>query len=275
MTQVPWDKGIRDSVAAFGKSMDKLRARGWPYGAYGDSLQLLKAIELRLAKAHDGWRGRLPKGLKRFILVPIWLWFRGCEQIISVYGKVYGAALALGVLGLFFARSLPGNWGLYAQDATYYLNLILWFTLVFGSPSTYCSAGTNAKHVDTVTRKLSEFDINTTERVERILQNLHVFEERVKRRLLIFRWLLGAGWALVNTAVIAKAADSWATRGASLMELIVLFPPIATLIGVYLLIEAYARGVDIVFRCLDLGCNERMAAIEEKQLQDVANQSPT
>ena len=58
MAQEPWDKGIKDAVAALGRSMDKLRARGWPYGAYGDSLQLLEAIELRLAKAHDGCAGK-------------------------------------------------------------------------------------------------------------------------------------------------------------------------------------------------------------------------
>jgi hypothetical protein len=247
--------------------MEKQRARGWPYGAYGDSLQLLEALELRLAKANDGWRARLPSGLKRFIVVPVWLWLRGCEQIVSVYGKVYGAALVLGVVGLFFARLLPGTWGVYAQDGTYYLNLVLWFAFVFGSPSTYCSAGTSAKHVDTVTRKLADFDANTTDRVERIRENLHVFEEGVKRRLLIFRWLLGTGWAVVNTAVISKAAERWASHGTSLMELTVLFPPIATLIGIYLVVEAYARGVDIVFRCLDLGCNERIAKIEQNRFR--------
>ena len=263
------NRGMKDALAAMSADMEKRRARGWPYGAYGDSLQLLEAIELRLAKADDGLRGKLPRGFKRFILVPLWLWFRGLGQIASVYGRVYAGALVLGALGLFFSRSIPGAFGTLAQEATYYLNLVLWFTLVFGAPSTYVSAGINDKHVDTVTRKLGEFEVNTADQVERVLRNVRVFEESVKRRLLIFRWLLGAVWAVLNSVVIVAASKRWAERGGmSLMELLVLFPPIATLIGIYLVVEAYARGVDVVFRCLDLGCNERIARIDEKALRE-------
>lgn len=240
--------------------MEKARQRGWPYGAYGDSLQLLEATEDRLAKER-----KLPKSFKRFFLVPFYLWVRGIEQMFISYGRLYAVLFAVATIGLIFSHLAPEEFQPFIQQATVYLNVVVWLTLVFAAPSTYCSAGTNSKHVETVTRRLAEWDINTSEHVDRILGNIHIFEERVKRRLVIFRWLLGAGWTLLNSAVLTEVVKTWHARGGvSLMELAVIFPAVGWLLVIFLGVEAYARGTDILFRCLELGCNERIAQIQRQ-----------
>ena len=58
------------------------------------------------------------------------------------------------------------------------------------------------------------------------------------------------------------------------MQLVVLSVPIAWLAIFYLLTEGYARGVDIAFRCLELGINERIVDIEEHEAEARALQGP-
>ena len=251
----PWNKGIAEAAEAIGREMEERKARGWPFGAYGDALNLLKAMEDRLTT-----RKAVP--LKRFILVPLYLWFRGLEQITISYGRLYAFSFGLGIAGLFFSGLLPPNIQPRAEQATLLLNLFAAFTLVFAAPSTYCSAGTNEKHVSTITGKLFEWKIKSAARVDLILKDIKVFEERVKRRLVIFRWFLGVGWAMYFSPMLADAIKIWNATGASFPKLASLFQPFAFLVGFYVLVEAYARGVDILFRCIELGCNEHLASID-------------
>lgn len=253
------DKGITESISALGVSMEKARKRGWPYGAYGDALQLLEAMEDRLAI-----KLRIPRSFKRFLVMPLSLWMRGVEQMVISYGRFYGIAFVVGVAGLFLANILPDWLRLRAQAATFYVNLFIWLSLVFAAPSTYCSAGINAKHVDTAGRRLTEWEVDTQARVQLILENIHIFEKGVNRRLTVFRWLLGAAWAIVSSALITDAVKSWSSRGGypSITDLATLYPVLGLLVGIFLIVEAYARGVDILFRTIELGCNERLASLE-------------
>ena len=248
---------IASAAAAIGKALEAGKSRGWPYGAYGDALDLVKVTEDRLST-------RKPIPLKRFVVVPIYLWLRGFEQMAINYGRLYVFAFGLGIAGLMFSALLPLELRPRAELFTILLNLFAAFTLVFAAPSTYCSAGTNAKHVVTVTEKLSEWKVETTARVDLILKNIKVFEERVKRRLVIFRWFLGVGWAVYFSPILSEGIKLWNATGMSLAQLAGLFPPFAFLIGFFVLVEAYARGVDILFRCIELGCNERLAAIDQQ-----------
>lgn len=248
---------IAEAAAAVGKEMEARKARGWSYGAYGDALDLLTATEDRLSS-----RKAIP--LKRFVIVPVYLWCRGFEQMAISYGRVYVFAFGLGIAGLMFSGFLPLEARPRAELVTVLLNLFAAFTLIFAAPSTYCSAGINAKHVSTVTGKLSEWKIETAGRVDLVLKNIRVFEERVKRRLVIFRWLLGVGWAVYFSPMLSEGIKLWNATGMSLAQLAGLFPPFGVLVFFFVLVEAYARGVDILFRCIELGCNEQLASIDQQ-----------
>lgn len=258
MTKGLWDKDMTDALEEMRRSWEKAAARGWPYGTYGDSLQLIEAMEDRLAKHR-----KAPKLLKRFALVPVILMLRGLQQMLIGYGRVYFVAFILGFLGLAFGSYVPESVRPISEVLTLYVNAFVWFTLVFAAPSTFCSAGTNAKHVETVTRKLAEWDINSKKRVELVIQNIRVFELRVNRRLLVFRWILGAAWTLYFSPQLTEVIKAWSSNGMSLMQAIVLFPPVAWLVFWFVMVEGYARGTDILFRCIELGCNERISEIEQ------------
>jgi hypothetical protein len=247
---------IQQAISAFSLQMEKRKARGYPYGAYGDALDLVRAMEDRLST-----RKAIP--LKRFILIPLYLWLRGFEQIAINYGRFYLFAFGLGIAGLAFTGMLPIEMRPQAELLTLALNVFTAFTLVFAAPSTYCSSGTNEKHVHTIKLKFNEWEIDSISRTDLILKNVRVFEERVKRRLLVYRWLLGAGWALYFSPILAEAAKAWGVSGGSLTQLASLFPPFAFLVALFVMVEAYARGVDILFRSIELGCNEHLSSLDK------------
>ncbi len=205
---------------------------------------------------------------KRFVVVPTYLWFRGIEQIAISYGRGYMVAFALGIAGLFFSSFLPPDLRPRVEVLTLGLNLFTIFTLIFAAPSTYCYAGTNEKHVGTVTDKLYEWKVETTARVDLVLKNIKIFEERTKRRLAIFRWVLGAAWAVYFSPLIAEAVKTLHASSFSLTQIAGLFPPFAFLLAFFVVIEAYARGVDILFRSIELGCNEQLARIDVRAAEE-------
>lgn len=88
MAKPPWDTS--DATSPFAKSMreltEKSRARGRRHDAYGDAVNLILAME-----DHLSTRKRIP--LKRFVLVPLWLIFRGLEQMMYSYGRRHRAWL--------------------------------------------------------------------------------------------------------------------------------------------------------------------------------------
>ena len=198
---------------------------------------------------------------KRFIVVPAMLMLRALKEMIISYGWGYAGAFLLGLLGLYGSKFLSAPYQPSAQLTTTLLNLFVLFTLVFAAPSTYCSAGTNAKHVTDAKDALAKWKVDTGLRVDLVLKNMKVFEDRVKRRLVIFRWILGVAWTLWFSPLLADAIKEWTAGGFSLMRLAMLFTPFAWLMGSFLVVEAYARGVDILFRSIELGCNERSADI--------------
>jgi hypothetical protein len=262
----------KQALAGFARLTEATSTREGLYGAYADALELVRALEDRLST-----RRNVP--LKRFFVVPTYLWLRGLEQIAIGYGRTYMVAFALGLAGLFFSGFLPQDLRSNAEVATFALNMFAAFSLVFAAPSTYCSAGTNEKHVETVSTKFYEWNISSSVRIELILKNIRIFEERVKRRLAIFRWFLGVGWAVFFSPLLTEVGKSWAVAGAAvpITQLTALFVPLAWLISFYVLVEAYARGVDVLFRCLELGCHERIARLDhEKRLQEkYPDQQPT
>ena len=254
----PFPNGdIARAARAVQAVIDETTRRGWSFSAYNEAVELLKAVEERLST-----RKRIP--LKRFLLIPLYLWMRGLEQMAISYGRGYALAFFIGIGGLLLSRFAPADIRPTIEILTLGLNAFVALTLVFAAPSTYCSAGTNMKHVDTVTNKLHEWKVESPIRVDLILKNLRVFEERVRRRLVVFRWLLGAGWALYFSPLLTESVKAWSAGRMPPSDFVSLFPPLGVLFGIFVIIEAYARGVDILFRCLELGCNERLADLDLK-----------
>jgi hypothetical protein len=225
-----------------------------PYGIYGQSVELLRSIEDRLST-----RKNIP--LKRFIVVPAYLLLRGLEQMAISYGRGYAFAFVLSLLGLLLSNTVSGEWRPIAHALTAILNVFLVFSLIFAAPSTYSTAGTNAKHVQDILDRMRDWHVDNVSKVDVILRNVRIFEERVKRRLAIFRWLLGAGWALYYAPLLTETMKDWTTSRPSFGEMVTLFPPLGILAASFVAIEAYARGTDILFRCIELGCNERLSQI--------------
>jgi hypothetical protein len=247
---------VQKAMQDLAVEMEANKTRGWIWGAYGEALALVKMMEDRLAK------GRFRRA--RILYDPLILSVRGLEQMVISYGHVYIGAAALGLLGLWFSSSVPIGFQQFAQFATLCLNAYLTLTVVFAAPSTYCAAGTNEKHVSDIKNKLAEWKIDSAKRVELLVKNVKIFEERTRRRLTIFRWLLGSGWALYVSPLISEAIKKWGATSFSLQELVALFPPIGFLLLAFVAIEAYSRGVDVVFRGIELGANERLADLDRK-----------
>lgn len=68
--------------------------------------------------------------------------------------------------------------------------------------------------------------------------------------------------ALYVSPLISEAIKKWGATSFSLPELVALFPPIGFLLLAFVAIEAYSRGVDVVFRGIELGANERLADLD-------------
>lgn len=236
------------------KAMEAQKARGWIGGAYGESFELLKVMEDRLSK------GRFRR--VRLFYDPVIIGLRGLEQMAISYGRVHAATFALGLAGLWLSGFFPAEYQRYAQLATLVLNACAALTLMFAAPSTYCSAGTNAKHVSDIKNKLENWSVDSPTRVDLVVKNVKIFEERTRRRLTIFRWLLGSSWALYVSPLISDAIKKWGATTFSLPELVALFPPMGFLLLGFLAIEAYGRGVDVIFRSIELGANERLADLD-------------
>lgn len=156
------DPKMTDAIRQLTEAMEQAKRRGWSFTAYNEAVELLKAMELRLSTEK-----RFP--LKRFILVPFYLLGRGLEQMAISYGRGYIAAIFAGIAGLFLSQLAPADIRPTAETATILLNLFVAFTLVFAAPSTYCSAGTNMKHVSTVTGRLAEWKVESVARVHLVL----------------------------------------------------------------------------------------------------------
>jgi hypothetical protein len=131
---------------------------------------------------------------------------------------------------------------------------------MFAAPSSYCSSGINAKHIGVVTSQLLQWDVDSAPRLELMVRNLKVFEERIKRRIAAYRWLLSAAWAVYFAPLIARII------GVNQTALPLDGPTVVAAFGLllfsFLAFDAYGRGVDIFFRGLELGCNEYLARLQ-------------
>lgn len=245
------------------KSMEnayKIRISNRPNSVYEESIQLIALIETRLAKKGRWW----PEVLHKPIKVPLWLFFRGIENIaaestrfvLTLVGMIYFGAIAIGYLPAGYRHISEMVWLIAICVTT--------FLLIFPAPSNYCTVGINGKHVGTVSWQFSQWEESSSKRIELIAKNVKLFEERARRRLTIFRWVLAAGWASVSpfAGELIKAVTSTPPRAIDIGPLL---PSLQYLAVCFFLVESYARGVDIVFRSVELGCNETIGSLDRQE----------
>jgi hypothetical protein len=237
----------------------------WSYrSTYDDSLRLLSLVELRLAKLTD----KSPSALYRAIKVPGWLMIRGLVSILS--DSTYMLILLAMQVALFWLGVT------YLPTSTHAAIFILFsFTLFatvlttfFPPPSKYCSSGINDKHVATVADQFAQWDERSAKRVELIGKNTKLFEERTRQRLTIFTWVLTATWAVLSPfgGELVKAATATPPR---LVDIGQFGWWLAGLAAAFVTVNAYARGMDIVYRSIELGCNDRIAQIDRFEREGV------
>lgn len=234
---------ITDAIAA-------MFARPPSPGLFAESLELVRFTENRLAKADR--RSSVLKPFNRVAIVPAYLLFRGLAEMVGQFGWVFRFLLIVLGVGSVLASFSPVALQTVADRFLPWLMLAVVLLYVFAAPSTYCSPGVNAKHVTAVRDAVATLD---AKRIELVIRNVKLFEDRVKRRLVVFRWVLGVGWGVYYLPTLSKLLQpSFALQSAPVTAL-------GAVLTTYVLVEAYSRGVDIVFRSLDLGCNERLAEL--------------
>jgi hypothetical protein len=232
-------------------------------GLYEESLALLRHMENRFAKVNEA--RRTLRTAYRVIKVPIFLLLRGFEQVVSGLGTLYLVVSVLAIAGMFVSDSLPRETSLFVQNAAILGSLFAVLLYLFAAPSTYCAAGVNGKHVAAVRAKLSQTKFNDAGGIEMILRNLKIFDARTNRRLAAYRWTLGAVWAIYFAPAIGRLIG--APSGNVLANRESIASAWVAFLALFVISDCYARGVDILFRSLELGCNEQLGALKREQME--------
>lgn len=232
-------------------------AMGPPLMAYEQSLELIEKVEARLAKHGQ----RLPKSVYKALIVPLMLMVRGVESIVTESIKLFISLATIAYLGIFAVGVLPAEYSAVANGLLILAIVVTSMMIIFPAPSTYCSEGINSKYVATVKDQFTHWRERSAKRVELVAKNVKLFEERTQRRLVIFRWLLAASWAVVSlfTGELIKAVTATPPRA---IDIAPLLPSILLIGAIFIFVEIYARGLDIVYRSIEFGCNETIAQID-------------
>jgi hypothetical protein len=249
---------MSDPLRELTSAIQRIFAEPLSLGLYEESFALLRHMEDRLAKAQS--RKWVPRSANRFAIVPLFLLLRGLGQMIESLGRPYFAIASIAVLGLALAPNLPGEMAVAGERIATALGVLVLAFYLFAAPSTYCTSGLNAKHVGAVKDRLVQSKAESEARLELITRNLKLFEERIKRRLATYRWILGAAWAIYFAPALAQLSGI----GAEVTGTNRAMPEasIVALVLVFLVFDAYGRGVDILFRALEFGCNEHLAILK-------------
>lgn len=236
---------------------------------YQEALDLIELVESRLAKK-SRW---LPEFLHKGIKVPLWLTLRGIESILAESTRVVSILVGLVYVSAVVTSFLPTTYRQISESLWLLAISVTSFLLIFPAPSTYCSVGINGKHVVTVADKFLAWEERSAKQVELIAKNVKLFEERAQRRLTIFRWILAAAWASVSpfTGELIKAVTASPPKS---IDWVPLIPSLEILALCFLCVETYARGVDIVFRSIEFGCNETIASIDTNERSGAYPQLP-
>ena len=250
---------MSDPLRELSAAIDRMFPLAMSLGLYEESLALLRHMENRLAKADA--RPWIPPSVDRFFTVPLFLLLRGFGQIASSFGRGYSLVSVFALAGLFVAGTFRGQVGIAIQNASIIASVVVVLLYIFAAPSTYCTSGVNGKHVGAVRDKLALSKVESDSRLELIMRNLKLFEERAKRRIATYRWILGAAWAIYFAPAIARMTGIDSTVAEINRESIL--AAFGWLLLCFVVFDAYARDVDILFRSLELGCNEQLAAVKK------------
>lgn len=236
--------------------------------AYEQSLELVEKIEARLAK-----HGRsLPKLIYKNAIVPLTLIVRGAQSMFAEAINLFVASLTLLFLTAVALELVPNVHHNILLIVSVLALLLTVMMIIFPAPSVYCSEGINSKYISTVHNQLSQWNEMSIKRIELIAKNVKIFEERTQRRLVVFRWLLAAAWALI-TIFTTELVKSLATVPPRIVDITPLLPSLIFVGIIFLIVEIYARGHDIVYRSIELGCNEAIAQIDRHESRQAQKNS--
>ncbi len=234
-----------------------------PLDIYEQSLTLLRKTEDRLAKTSV--RSWVPESISRSVVIPLFLFGRGFEQLLSGFWTAFGFAWLTTFLGDISTQYLPIYLASYAIYISLFLAIVIVLLYMFAAPSTYCISGVNGKHIQAVTSCLGTLKITNEKMLETITRNISVFEDRIKRRLAGYRWAVGIFWSIYFAPTIGKLTGATG-QPIGIVTTTDLLIPIGLIMLFFFIVDCYSRGVDIVFRAIELGCTQYKAYLLRENL---------
>lgn len=175
--------------------------------------------------------------------------------------KVFILCLPLGLFWLGLSSDIP------LFSSQYFVTVIgiSIFPLLFSSPSAYCHFGVTVDHVEKVVEILKNKGVFSGKSLTSIKNNIEIFENRVKQRILFLRSILALWWAVflflttkyADKFFMEKAQDAPIEIGGGVLFVFFL------LLG-YVTIESYSKGSSLLFKTILFGLNELEGSREEE-----------
>lgn len=222
---------------------------------YGQPEQINKAISFLLREVFYP---------VKFLIKGFDLWYRDFLKFTLLYMII--ALLFFWVLCRFL--QLEGAI-LFILPFAFVISMVL---SMFSAPSSFSFCGVKQEHIQTVVDVLSRYKIVSVVQIDKIADNINLYEKRVMVRIVSLRGFLGLCWAAViyfftqSFTEALKAKTSLLKVQADMAFLSLLF--IAVLI-LYVGVESYAKINTLIFRTALLGCNEYMVFITQENLAKV------
>ncbi|MET1254384.1 hypothetical protein [Aliikangiella maris] len=233
---------------------------------YGFSKSLVKEVEVMVAEVGLSKYEALNWLLKNYRL-PLSLLMVGVGVFLSGIAK-FIALLALASLTLYWLFELlfwTSSTITLFNNANAALFCFLIVISVFSIPSSYCFCGVHDEYVKFVSDALKRLNLSHREQVTLIKENMREFERRVKVRVIGLRTALVICWAWVG--YLLKEAIKFAVNNKGQFVAGDSYILTLSILGgfiLYFLIESYAKANLLIFKIIQLGCNE----VEYKMLSE-------
>lgn len=196
--------------------------------------------------------------LQRETLYPLLFLIRGYEIWLRDFVKLF--VLGFAFLPLFFfclvKLSELGAASL-IPVVSFAIFLIPMALAMFAAPSSFSFCGVNQKNVDSVVTFLRETGIHNDEQIQRIKDNLEIFDRRARTRTIALRSFLAICWASVAFFTTRMIEVMYQHRLLPATDdYILLSSLILVAVVLYALIECYSKINTLIFRTAQIGCNE-------------------
>lgn len=136
---------------------------------------------------------------------------------------------------------------------------------MFSAPSSFSFCGVKKDHIQTVVELLTHSEIASVEQIDKVADNISLYEKRVKVRVVSLRGFLGLCWAGVFYLFSISFAQAIKAKSFLLMpDMEFLSFLLFALSVLYVCVESYSKINTLIFRSALLGCNEYYILLSRK-----------